>query len=130
MLMSPYSHIVAQGIHLARNTSSVEAITGRMPDGVVAEMWDLLGFDTSRVHHKESIGAKEVIFGCRTPLSHPWLSLRSLETLGLNNTRVPLEERKKVCYYIFRRARFPTLTVVNDFLKPLDRLFQSFSRRR
>ena len=106
----------------------MEAITGRMPDGVVAEMWDLLGFDASRVRHKESIGAKEVIFGCRTPLSHPWLSLRSLETFGLNNTRVPLEERKKVRNYILRLARFPT-PITNDPL-PLDCLFQSFNRRR
>ncbi len=95
-MMSDYSHIVAQGADLAKNASALDVVTGRKPDHVVAEMWDMLGFPESRVHHYASAGAKEIIFGCRTPLSHPYPSLRALEKFGLNNTRVSLEERKKV----------------------------------
>ncbi|KAI0084403.1 hypothetical protein BDY19DRAFT_898587 [Irpex rosettiformis] len=93
------THIVAQGAPLARNVSSIEAVTGRTPVSVVAELWDTLGFSAARVHHQSTVAAKEIIFGCRTPLSHPWLSLRSLETFGLNNSRVPITERKKVVYF-------------------------------
>ena len=97
-----HSHIITQStspsLNTSPTTSTIDAITGlRTPDPSVAEMWSLLGFDASKVHqYQHPISAKEVMFSCRTPLVHPWLSLRVLERFGLDVGRVPIEERKKV----------------------------------
>ncbi|KAI0766167.1 hypothetical protein BD413DRAFT_605985 [Trametes elegans] len=77
-----------------------EAVTGRPPARAVEEMWTMLGLDEGRVHFGEDVvAAKAVIFSCRAPLVHPWLSMRTLETFGLDPRGEPLSQRKKVVYF-------------------------------
>ncbi|VDC04716.1 unnamed protein product [Peniophora sp. CBMAI 1063] len=90
-------HIIAQGTHLTR-TAPVHVVTGRASGKAVSERWDMLGIPANSVHHRGSVGAKAMVFSCRAPLIHPWLSYRALEKFGLNSTNVPLEKRKKVVY--------------------------------
>jgi hypothetical protein len=94
------SHIVSQGAHLSRGRNSTEVVTGRAGSDVVTEMWNMLGFTGQHVHHAVGsdirLAAKTLVFSCRAPLVHPWLSLRTLETFGLDPHGVPLAERKKV----------------------------------
>ncbi|KAI0671329.1 hypothetical protein C8Q78DRAFT_1069047 [Trametes maxima] len=93
------THIVAQGSHLALG-QRIDAVAGRTPGSAVSEMWEMLGFSSSQVHYNSPrVAAKALVFSCRTPLVHPWLSLRSLETFGLDPTNVPLEKRKKLVYF-------------------------------
>lgn len=122
-----HSHIITQStspsLNTSPTTSTIDAITGlRTPDPSVAEMWSLLGFDASKVHqYQHPISAKEVMFSCRTPLVHPWLSLRVLERFGLDVGRVPIEERKKVSSTVI-------LMHINSMVSFVDRIFQSVTR--
>ncbi|KAI0649538.1 hypothetical protein C8Q79DRAFT_519183 [Trametes meyenii] len=93
------THIIAQGSHLALG-QRIDAVAGRTPGSAVSEMWEMLGFPSPQVHYNSPrVAAKALVFSCRAPLVHPWLSLRSLETFGLDPTSVPLEKRKKVVYF-------------------------------
>ncbi|KAH9851844.1 hypothetical protein C2E23DRAFT_732108 [Lenzites betulinus] len=93
------THIVAQGHHFSLGQAAPDVVTGRAPGGSVAEMWELMGLGGGRVHHSaRRLAAKTVIFSCRAPLVHPWLSLRSLELFGLDPAGVPIDRRKKVVY--------------------------------
>ncbi|KAI0777507.1 hypothetical protein BD413DRAFT_181118 [Trametes elegans] len=94
------THIVMQGAHLTLGHPPPDVVTGRSPGPAVSEMWEMLGMEGSRIHYgTRRIAAKAIIFSCRSPLIHPWPSLRTLETFGLNPDGVPLDERKKIVYF-------------------------------
>jgi hypothetical protein len=73
-------------------------LTGREEQTVVTEMWQMLGFSPNQhIHSPASLSAKNWIFSCRTPLIHPYPSLRLAELFHVNRD-VPLEDRKVVLY--------------------------------
>lgn len=99
------THIVRQGAHLLLDSPDRAAdtrravLTGRKGSARVQEMWSFLGFEEGlgqHVHSRKEITADRVVFSCRTPLVHPWLSLGTLEAFGFDHAAVPLEERKMV----------------------------------
>ncbi|EIW58394.1 uncharacterized protein TRAVEDRAFT_58667 [Trametes versicolor FP-101664 SS1] len=93
------THIVAQGHHFTFGESAPEVVAGRPPGGAVSEMYDMLGLGGGKVHFRSPrVAAKKVVFSCRSPLVHPWLSLRSLEMFGLDPAGIPIDRRKKVVY--------------------------------
>ena len=72
-------------------------VTGASAGRTVLELWRMLGFDTDRIHWLgPTVPAKAVVFSCRAPLIHPWLSLRTLEAFGIQHDSVPLANRKTV----------------------------------
>ncbi|KAI0831877.1 hypothetical protein BC628DRAFT_1310600 [Trametes gibbosa] len=93
------THIVAQGYHFSPGLNALDVVAGRSPGGSVAEMWEMMGLGNGKVHYgSPRVAAKTVVFSCRSPLVHPWLSLRSLELFGLDPAGVPIDRRKKVVY--------------------------------
>ncbi|KAJ6584386.1 hypothetical protein B0H19DRAFT_1206321 [Mycena capillaripes] len=67
-------------------------------DKTVNELWSQMGFPEDHVLHSESeVAARSLIFSCRAVLVHPWLSLKTLEFLGIQRT-MPLLRRPKVVY--------------------------------
>ncbi|GAA5907870.1 hypothetical protein JCM6882_004578 [Rhodosporidiobolus microsporus] len=113
------THIVAQAAHLtfppsstsstsssvsSASASSPHVLTGRSPSSnssLVPALWGRLGFPPPQVLHtpdSEKVVARRLVWSCRTPLVHPWLSLRMVEMYGLLNKGKISETRKKVVY--------------------------------
>jgi hypothetical protein len=97
------THIVQQGAHLVPDRQSDgrgrAVLTGRKGIDRIQEMWALLGFSESKgehIHSHNVVSADRVVFSCRAPLVHPFLSLGAIETLGGPVEPVPLEDRKTV----------------------------------
>lgn len=98
--------------------SNRQVVSGAAPKDKIAELWKLLGWEHGRIHGGQRTAAKTVVFSCRAPLVHPWLSLRTLEAFGLMSTTVPLAERKKVSVRAHRAGPKITL-VIGRVLQPL-----------
>ncbi|KAF7325974.1 hypothetical protein MKEN_00448300 [Mycena kentingensis (nom. inval.)] len=94
------AHVIAQGKHLYPVTEEVYALTGRGAANTVNEMWAAMGFPSERVlHQSQTIAAERLVYSCRAVLVHPWLSLKTLEMLGVDAQQAaPLAERRKVVY--------------------------------
>lgn len=97
------THIVQQGAHLVAprslNGRGRAVLTGRKGTERVQEMWALLGFSETEgehIHSRNVVSADRVVFSCRTPLVHPFLSLGAVAALGGAVGSVPLEKRKTV----------------------------------
>ncbi|KAJ7092309.1 hypothetical protein B0H15DRAFT_777465 [Mycena belliarum] len=92
------THIIAQGAHLAAGAAgSAYVLTGREGTRAVQEMYARMGFPPERVLHlKPKVAAKEMIFSCRAVLIHPWLSLKTLELLGVRHKPVSVTRNKTV----------------------------------
>ncbi|EJD46978.1 hypothetical protein AURDEDRAFT_164040 [Auricularia subglabra TFB-10046 SS5] len=93
------THIMLQGEHLNRGFHG-DVVTGRHPGGSVEQMWDMLGYGRQGMHYNGGcVSAKTILFSCRAPLIHPWLSLRTLEAFGLPSIpAVPVQKRKTIMY--------------------------------
>ncbi|KAK0466925.1 uncharacterized protein EV420DRAFT_1260273 [Desarmillaria tabescens] len=96
------THIVTQGAHLTLRSEVPFVITGRRGSDFVQQLWERLGFDEEHVLHSvtDDIYAERMIFSCRAILVHPWLSLKTLETFGINVLRVS-STRNKVCLIMY-----------------------------
>lgn len=93
------THIVQQGSHLTLLDNRRAVLTGRKGSDRVQEMWSFLGYAESKgqlVHSKKEVSADRIVFSCRTPLVHPWLSLASIEAFGIDHGSKPVEDRKLV----------------------------------
>ncbi|KAJ6608290.1 hypothetical protein B0H10DRAFT_2068320 [Mycena sp. CBHHK59/15] len=79
------THIIAQGSHLTSGSSSQPyVVTGRKGSKTVQQLWERLGYDKEHVlYNKHGAKAEMMIFSCRAVLIHPWLSLKTLESLGV-----------------------------------------------
>ncbi|KAF8194338.1 hypothetical protein K438DRAFT_1588126 [Mycena galopus ATCC 62051] len=92
------THILVQGQHLPDPTSTPYVMTGKSGSGTVDQMWSQMGYPENRVlHNNPSIAAQRLIFSCRVPLIHPWLSHKTLDSLGVPRTS-PTTTRNKVVY--------------------------------
>ncbi|KAF7365625.1 hypothetical protein MVEN_00436100 [Mycena venus] len=92
------THILAQGHHLLDSTSAPYALTGRGGTKTVDELWSLMGFPEDHVLHQNfNFVAERLIFSCRAILIHPWLSLKTLDVMGVPRTS-PSTTRNKVVY--------------------------------
>ncbi|KAJ7065062.1 hypothetical protein C8F01DRAFT_1021907 [Mycena amicta] len=111
------THILIQGAHLYRD-SDTYALTGRDGTRTVNEMWERMGFPPDHiVHQSKSIAAERMVFSCRAVLTHPWLSLKTLEALGLGNKPIPSPVQRKTVVYMSRsdgRASNRGRRVVNE----------------
>lgn len=96
------THVTAQAEHLTRDLS-VTAFTGRAGNARVKGLWDAIGFDEDRVLHAPGgeMSIERLFFSCKTPLIHPYLSLKTAEQMDLAGTRpdfdVSLAKKKTVC---------------------------------
>ena len=88
------SHIMLQGEHLNRGFHG-DVVTGRHPGGSVEQMWDLLGYGKhGGMHYNgERVAAKTILFSCRAPLIHPWLTATRMAGAA---SSVPLTSEKRV----------------------------------
>ncbi|KAJ7366275.1 hypothetical protein DFH08DRAFT_1071826 [Mycena albidolilacea] len=94
------THILTQSQHLSGSTSTPYVLTGRGGSKTVDELWSRMGYPEDHVlHGKSKMAAGRLIFSCRAPLIHPWLSLKTLKILGVPRTP-PSESitRNKVVY--------------------------------
>ncbi|KAJ7206362.1 hypothetical protein GGX14DRAFT_643459 [Mycena pura] len=92
------THVLAQGHHLSDPTSTPYVLTGRGGTKTVQELWSLMGFPEDHVLHQNyNFAAERLIFSCRAILIHPWLSLKTLEIMGVPRT-FPSTTRNKVVY--------------------------------
>ncbi|KAF7319095.1 hypothetical protein HMN09_00245800 [Mycena chlorophos] len=92
------THIIVQGEHL-HDGHDTYALTGRLGTRLVQQMWDKMGFPDERlIHSSKSIAADQLVFSCRALLVHPWLSLKTLELLGVGDRQTPAPQRNKVVY--------------------------------
>ncbi|KAJ7868749.1 hypothetical protein B0H14DRAFT_304211 [Mycena olivaceomarginata] len=74
-------------------------LTGRGGSKTVNELWSRMGYPEDHVlHEKSKMAAERLIFTCRAPLIHPWLSLKSLKLLGVPRTSPSTSTRNKVVY--------------------------------
>ncbi|KAI0367618.1 hypothetical protein BV20DRAFT_552485 [Pilatotrama ljubarskyi] len=94
------THVVSQAAHLNLSHATPDVVLDARPRPVVAGMWEMLGFGGEKMHYYAGapIAAKNIVFSCRSPLIHPWLSLRTLEMFGLDPVGIPLERRRKIVY--------------------------------
>lgn len=66
-------------------------------------LWNAIGFDEDHVLHapRGEMSIERLFFSCKTPLIHPYLSLKTAEQMELAWTRpdfdVSLAEKKTVC---------------------------------
>lgn len=88
--------VVAQ----SREHKTSHVATGREGSRVVNELWSSLGYAPNRLLHLDtSFVASRLIWSCRTPLVHPWLTMKSLSMLYPPTIRqVPISDRKAVLY--------------------------------
>ncbi|KAJ6590699.1 hypothetical protein DFH09DRAFT_1026851 [Mycena vulgaris] len=94
------THIMAQGAHLLYGSASAPAyvVTGRRGSQLVQRLWELLGYDQDHVLYKrEGVEAETMVFSCRAVLIHPWLSLKTLESFGIEHD-ARSKTRNKVVY--------------------------------
>ncbi|KAJ7104557.1 hypothetical protein C8R43DRAFT_906944 [Mycena crocata] len=92
------THIVAQAAHLPGGVSKPYVLTGRQGSKTVQELWTQMGYSSDHVLHQLSkVEAETMIFSCRAVLIHPWLSLKTLELLGIEHM-TPATTRNKVVY--------------------------------
>jgi hypothetical protein len=81
----------------------VTALTGRAANARVKGLWDAVRFDEDHVLHAlgGEMSIERLFFSCKTPLIHPYLSLKTAEQMELAWTRpdfdVSLAEKKTVC---------------------------------
>ncbi|CAI7626547.1 unnamed protein product [Penicillium glandicola] len=75
-------------------------VTGREGDKSVKYLWSTLGYPPDHVLHRDtSFVASQLIWSCRAPLIHPWLTQRSLSLLAPDSLHpVPLSDRKVILY--------------------------------
>ncbi|PWY96189.1 hypothetical protein BO94DRAFT_551903 [Aspergillus sclerotioniger CBS 115572] len=73
---------------------------GRGGDKSVKELWQSLGYPEQHVLHRDtSFVASQMIWSCRAPLVHPWLTHQSLSLLAPDSLHhVPLSDRKVILY--------------------------------
>ncbi|KAJ7846887.1 hypothetical protein B0H14DRAFT_3086249 [Mycena olivaceomarginata] len=84
------THILTQGRHLSDSTSTPPTVN---------ELWSRMGYPEDHVlHEKSKMAAERLIFTCRAPLIHPWLSLKNLKLLGVPRTSPSTSTRNKVVY--------------------------------
>ncbi|KAJ7752477.1 hypothetical protein DFH07DRAFT_825484 [Mycena maculata] len=93
------THIIAQGSHLFYGSASEPyVVTGRRGSKTVQQLWEYLGYDEDHVlNTKEGVEAETMVFSCRAVLIHPWLSLKALESFGIQHD-VPSATRNKIVY--------------------------------
>ncbi|KAJ6507609.1 hypothetical protein DFH09DRAFT_1000142 [Mycena vulgaris] len=107
------AHILVQGHHLhphsqsqtqsnpnpTSNSTVPYVLTGEdMGDKTVIELWRQMGYSADHVLHEQAtIAAERLIFSCRAVMVHPWLSLRTLELMGVPRSS-PSSNRNKVVY--------------------------------
>ena len=93
------THIILQALRLnLPQGPDTFVLTGAAEQAGVTELWQMLGFSPNQhIHRPGSLKAKKWIFSCRTPLIHPYPSLRLAELFHVDRT-VPLSERKVVLY--------------------------------
>ncbi len=72
--------------------SEVEVVSGRQPQKIVGQLYDILGM--KHLHGVKEIKARQLFFPCRTPLIHPY-SIRQINKL-LGVKSYPLEQRNVV----------------------------------
>ncbi|PYI09792.1 hypothetical protein BO78DRAFT_404683 [Aspergillus sclerotiicarbonarius CBS 121057] len=74
--------------------------TGREGDSSVKDLWSSLGYPADHVLHRDtSFVASQLIWSCRAPLVHPWLTQKSLSLLAPESLHpVPLSDRKVILY--------------------------------
>lgn len=90
------THIIAQGAHLAAGAAGgAYVLTGREGTRAVQELYARMGFPPERVLHLQPrVAARELIFSCRAVLIHPWLSLKTLELLGVSHKPASVTRNK------------------------------------
>ena len=72
--------------------SEVEVVSGRQPQKIVGQLYDILGM--KHLHGVKEIKARQLFFPCRTPLIHPYSIRKINKLLGVKS--YPLEQRKVV----------------------------------
>ncbi|KAJ6558643.1 hypothetical protein B0H10DRAFT_1967288 [Mycena sp. CBHHK59/15] len=93
------THIIAQGSHLALGSKTTPyVVTGRRGSKSVQQLWAQMGYDADHILYlKQGAEAERMVFSCRAVLIHPWLSLKSLESLGVQHD-AQSSVRNKVVY--------------------------------
>ncbi|KAI0781890.1 hypothetical protein C8Q75DRAFT_728354 [Abortiporus biennis] len=128
------THVISQSHHLTSTLPSPSSIlAGRSSTSTVSQLWEMLGWTRDRIFYgSPKVSAKNVVFSCRAPLIHPFLSYRTLELLEMGEEEVGIEDRKKIVY--FSRSRGGTSNggrrVANegDLLKNITQLLQDRNR--
>ncbi|WVW79015.1 hypothetical protein I302_100978 [Kwoniella bestiolae CBS 10118] len=105
------THIVAQASHLSSSSVKQIVLTGRKVSGLVPQLWSRLGFDEkdNEIKHNPSsqvlLSLEKLIYSCKTPLVHPYLSWKALEILKLPWTMSDEEfdtSQKNIVLYVSR----------------------------
>ncbi|KAB8304612.1 hypothetical protein EYC80_003988 [Monilinia laxa] len=105
----------SKGTHIA---------TGRKSSPAVSDLWSTLGYAPDTIIHNDTnFVASKLIWSCRAPLAHPWLTRRSLSLLHPDSlSGLSVADRKIVMY--MTRSNGITLNggrrVVNEDLLLLE----------
>lgn len=74
--------------------------SGREGESAVNDLWSTLGYPFDRrFHNSTDFVAMKLIWSCRAPLVHPWLTRKSLSLIHSESlNRLPITDRKIVLY--------------------------------
>ncbi|KAJ6473971.1 hypothetical protein C8R47DRAFT_1076414 [Mycena vitilis] len=110
------THILVQARHLSASNSIPFVLTGRAGTKTVEELWSRMGIPADHILHQNTEAAADnLVFSCRAVLIHPWLSLKTLELLGVHHS--PLSTTRNKVVYMSRShggASNPGRRVVNE----------------
>lgn len=87
----------------SRDHQTQYVATGREGHKSVEEFWSYLGYPADQVLHSDtSFVASQLIWSCRAPLIHPWLSQRSLSLLSPDSLQPVDKSTRKIILYMTR----------------------------
>ncbi|GKZ21734.1 hypothetical protein AbraIFM66951_003804 [Aspergillus brasiliensis] len=99
-------HFLDRGMRVvaqSRDYQTQYVATGREGHKSVKELWSSLGYPADQVLHGEtSFVAAQLIWSCRAPLIHPWLTQRALSLLSPDDLQPVEKSARKLILYMTR----------------------------
>ncbi|GLA02033.1 hypothetical protein AnigIFM60653_001327 [Aspergillus niger] len=99
-------HFLDRGMRVvaqSRDHQTRYVATGREGHKSVEEFWSYLGYAANQVLHRDtSFVASQLIWSCRAPLIHPWLTQRSLSLLSPDSLQPVDKSTRKLILYMTR----------------------------